>query len=279
MAECGDESSRTPPRWGYGAERLPATLDELDGPKVGQVELPLHLAWSGLLVFDVGDLKLLLGLYRIVLNNGLRDDFSKYLDGELLVRHWPILRQMVGRGVRGTWEERFPELRPPAAVWQCRMPDCHRLDTHGEGPRGTESAGPFGVSTDVRAAPVPGERRRGVRRWFWGPPVGAPAHWGRAGGVDQWRCGMNLVAHGGTWAVLASCGMGDRVRNRYDRFCADSVGRPRASPEPTVLLGDRAAVPCRPVTTLERGPTTHGTIRTSHHSSEATRGSFGPAPG
>lgn len=116
MAECGDESSRTPPRWGYGAERLPATLDELDGPKVGQVESPLHLAWSGLLVFDVGDLKLLLGLYRIVLNNGLRDDFSKYLDGELLVRHWPILRQMLGRGVRGTWEERFPELRPPAAV-------------------------------------------------------------------------------------------------------------------------------------------------------------------
>lgn len=119
----------------------------------------------------------------------------------------------------------------------------------------------------------------GVRRWFWGPPVGAPAHWGRAGGVDQWRCGMNLVAHGGTWAVLASCGTGGGVRNRYDRFCVDSAGRPRASPEPTVLLGDRAAVPCRPVTTLERGPTTHGTIRTSHRSSEATRGSFGPAPG
>jgi len=49
---------------------------------------------------------------------------------------------------------------------------------------------------------------------------------------------------------------------------AVSAGRPRASPEPTVLLGDRAAVPCRPATTLERGPTTYGTTRTSHRSSK-----------
>ncbi|CAM5383114.1 hypothetical protein SHIRM173S_09280 [Streptomyces hirsutus] len=53
---------------------------------------------------------------------------------------------------------------------------------------------------------------------------------------------------------------------RQDRTCPD--GRPRASPEPAVLLGDRAAVPCRPVTRPERGPTTHGTIRTSHRSGE-----------
>lgn len=51
-----------------------------------------------------------------------------------------------------------------------------------------------------------------------------------------------------------------------DRTCP--AGRPRASPEPTVLLGDRAAVPCRPATRPERGPTTHGTIRTSHRSGE-----------
>ncbi|MEU9283379.1 hypothetical protein AB0D57_01300 [Streptomyces sp. NPDC048275] len=116
MAEYGDESSRIPSRWGYGAERLPATLDELHGPKAGQVELPLHLAWSGLRVFKIDDVKLLLGMYRIVLNNGLRDDFVQYLDGELLVRHWPILRKMLGRGVRRTWEEAFPELRPSAAA-------------------------------------------------------------------------------------------------------------------------------------------------------------------
>jgi hypothetical protein len=97
-------------------ERLPATLDELDGPERGRVELPLHLAWSGLRVFDVDDVKLLLGLYRIVLNNGSRDDFVRYLNRECLVLHWPILRKMLGRGVRGTWEEAFPELRRPGAA-------------------------------------------------------------------------------------------------------------------------------------------------------------------
>src|SRR4030095_14633703 len=40
------------------------------------------------------------------------------------------------------------------------------------------------------------------------------------------------------------------------------------SPCPAFLLGDRAAVPCGPVTTLERGPTTYGTTRASHRSSK-----------
>ncbi|WP_345560281.1 hypothetical protein [Streptomyces plumbiresistens] len=111
MAEYEHASGRAPSRWGYGAERLPATLEELDGPESGRVELPLELAWSGLWVFDTGDVKLLLGLYRIVLNNGSRDDFVRYLNREHLVRHWPILRKMLGRGVRETWEDAFPELR------------------------------------------------------------------------------------------------------------------------------------------------------------------------
>lgn len=114
-AEDAHGSRRTPSRWGYGAERLPAALDELDGPQSGRVELPLHLAWSGLRVFDIGDMKLLLGLYRIVLNNGSRDDFVRYLNAGLLVRHWPILRKMLGRGVRGPWEDAFPELRRSVA--------------------------------------------------------------------------------------------------------------------------------------------------------------------
>ena len=116
VAEYGDENRRTASQRGYGAERLPTTLHELDGPKGGRVELPLHLAWSGLRVCDIGDVKLLLGMYRIVLNNGSREDFVHYLDGSPLVRHWPVLRKRLGRGVRRTWEEAFPELRPSAAA-------------------------------------------------------------------------------------------------------------------------------------------------------------------
>ncbi|WP_330290605.1 hypothetical protein [Streptomyces sp. NBC_00576] len=116
MAESADGSSRTPSGWGYGTERLPVMLDELAGHGSGSVELPLDLAWSGLRVFDLGDVKLLLGLYRIVLNNGSRNDFVRYLNREHLVRHWPILRKMLGRRVRETWEDAFPELRRPGTA-------------------------------------------------------------------------------------------------------------------------------------------------------------------
>jgi hypothetical protein len=98
------------------AERLPVHLEELSGPATGAVELPLHLAWSGLRRFDVSDEKLLLGLYRIVLTNGLRDDLIGYVNAELLVRHWPRLRIALGKPVRTCWEQRFPELVAAAAA-------------------------------------------------------------------------------------------------------------------------------------------------------------------
>uniref|UniRef100_UPI002F90D9D0 hypothetical protein n=1 Tax=Streptomyces longwoodensis TaxID=68231 RepID=UPI002F90D9D0 len=103
-------------RWAHVAERLPARLEELSGPATGTVELPLHLAWSGLRRFEVSDEKLLLGLYRIVLTNGLREDLTGYLNADLLVRHWPRLRIALGKPVRTCWEQRFPELVAAAAA-------------------------------------------------------------------------------------------------------------------------------------------------------------------
>ena len=103
-------------RWAHVAERLPAHLDELTGPSTGTVELPLHLAWSGLRHFEISDEQLLLGLYRIVLTNGLHEDLTRYLNVELLVRHWPRLRTAVGKPVRTCWEQRFPELVAAAAA-------------------------------------------------------------------------------------------------------------------------------------------------------------------
>ncbi|MEW1648758.1 hypothetical protein [Streptomyces sp. NPDC091219] len=101
-----------PSRWGPASGELPSSLTELAGPTCGLVDLPLHLAWSGLRTFDLGDDKLLLGMYRIVLAAGLREDYVQFLDGGLLVAHWPRLRKMVGRGVRAAWEDAFPLLRP-----------------------------------------------------------------------------------------------------------------------------------------------------------------------
>lgn len=98
-------------RWSPAGDQLPSSLTELTGPTRGPVDLPLHLAWSGLRSFDLDDGKLLLGMYRIVLTTGLRDDYIQFLDGNLLISRWPRLRKMVGRGVRKVWEGAFPQLR------------------------------------------------------------------------------------------------------------------------------------------------------------------------
>lgn len=103
-------------RWAHLAERLPARLDDLCGPRAGTVDLLLHLAWSGLTTFNLDDEQLLLGLYRIVLTNGLREDITAYLNADLLVHHWPRLRVALGKPVRSCWEQRFPRLVATAAA-------------------------------------------------------------------------------------------------------------------------------------------------------------------
>jgi len=112
----GVSTSAVSSRWAPAVDQLPGDLAELMGPVHGAVTLPLHLAWSGLRTFDLGDEKLLLGMYRIVLLNGRHEDYIHYLDGALLVGRWPVLRKMLGRGVRTAWEDRFLQLRPAAAA-------------------------------------------------------------------------------------------------------------------------------------------------------------------
>ncbi|MGW6260974.1 hypothetical protein [Streptomyces sp. NPDC055085] len=103
-------------RWAPASDQLPGSLAELVGPTLGIVELPLYLAWSGLCSFDLSDEKLLLGMYRIVLINGRREDYVEYLNAAHLVANWHILRKMLGRGVRTAWENRFVQLRTAVAA-------------------------------------------------------------------------------------------------------------------------------------------------------------------
>ncbi|MEY9995351.1 hypothetical protein ABIE67_007383 [Streptomyces sp. V4I8] len=90
--------------------RLPESLDELHGPTDGVVELPLHLAWSGMTSYDLGKPRQRMGLYRTVLHEGLHDDLPHYLNRDLLLELWPVLRTLAGRTVRTVWEDTFPEL-------------------------------------------------------------------------------------------------------------------------------------------------------------------------
>ncbi|MEU9456639.1 hypothetical protein [Streptomyces sp. NPDC048277] len=90
--------------------RLPQSLDELHGPAQGVVELPLHIAWSGMTSYDLDKPRQRMGLYRTVLHEGLRDDLPRYLNEDLLLRLWPVLRTLLGRTVRTVWEDAFPQL-------------------------------------------------------------------------------------------------------------------------------------------------------------------------
>ena len=90
--------------------RLPETLDDLAGPCSGTVQLPAHIAWSGLTAFDVDRSPLCTSMYQVVLTEGLREDLAAYLNRSLLVTHWPVLRTVIGRAIRDVWEAAFPEL-------------------------------------------------------------------------------------------------------------------------------------------------------------------------
>ncbi|MEU1230906.1 transcriptional regulator [Streptomyces sp. NPDC005828] len=92
------------------ARRLPTKLSELDGPAHGHVGLPLHLAWSGLSRFDLDQPRLRMSCYRIVLAEGQHDDLVHYLNRELLVAMWPVLRTLISRDIRDVWESAFNEL-------------------------------------------------------------------------------------------------------------------------------------------------------------------------
>lgn len=92
------------------AGRLPASLEKLAGPRHGVVELPLHVAWSGLRAYDLDRPRLRMGLYRTVLAEGQHEDLVTLLNRDLLLAQWPVLRTLVSRHVRQVWEEAFPEL-------------------------------------------------------------------------------------------------------------------------------------------------------------------------
>lgn len=90
--------------------RLPAALGDLSGPAHGTVQLPLHVAWSGQTVFDLDHPKPRMHMYRIVLAEGQPGDVIAYLNRDLLVSQWPVLRTLISKGVRSVWERAFPEL-------------------------------------------------------------------------------------------------------------------------------------------------------------------------
>ncbi|MBQ0894598.1 hypothetical protein KBX37_16085 [Micromonospora sp. U56] len=92
------------------ADRIPAALALLDGPEHGRVSLPVWLAWSGPVEFDVSDPRERLTLYCLLLDCGQRDDIVRYVNAELLRRDWPRIRRLTARRLVALWERRLPDL-------------------------------------------------------------------------------------------------------------------------------------------------------------------------
>nr|WP_260408273.1 hypothetical protein [Planomonospora venezuelensis] len=97
-------------RWEDVGRRVPASLADLRGPATGKVALPPHLAWSGLTEFDLADRRLRMSLYRTVITGGGRADVELYLNADLLVADWPLLRRGLGRSYRKAWEDKISAL-------------------------------------------------------------------------------------------------------------------------------------------------------------------------
>lgn len=101
------EAGALPPRWGAYACRLPSSLEDLRGPAAGEVELPLHVAWSGRRVYDVGQEDQRLVLYALLLAEAQREDLERFVHRDSLVSMWPRLRRLLGPHARREWERRL----------------------------------------------------------------------------------------------------------------------------------------------------------------------------
>lgn len=51
-----------------------------------------------------------MSLYRLVLAEGQCEDLIAYLNRDLLLGQWPVLRTLISRHIRSVWEAAFPEL-------------------------------------------------------------------------------------------------------------------------------------------------------------------------
>jgi hypothetical protein len=93
-------------RTGLGA-RLPQRLEDLRGPAKGVVVLPRHLSWPGLRECDVTDDNIRRSMYGMLLSQGRRNDVARFLNAQLLIKDWPLIRASLDPKLRRWCERRF----------------------------------------------------------------------------------------------------------------------------------------------------------------------------
>ncbi|MFE1775991.1 hypothetical protein [Streptomyces sp. NPDC059008] len=91
----------------------PGAAQDLPGPTHGTVDLPLHTVWSGRRSYGLEHPRSRMGLYRTVLAKGQRQDLTDFLNRDLLIEQWPVLRMLISRPIRHMWDAAFSEPPPP----------------------------------------------------------------------------------------------------------------------------------------------------------------------
>ena len=97
------------------AARLPSQLDDLRGPVRGVIKLPRYLAWPGLREYDLADADTRRSMYGLLLTQGQRGDIVRYVNGALLRKDWPVIKQSLSPRL-GRQCERYLALGPGAAA-------------------------------------------------------------------------------------------------------------------------------------------------------------------
>lgn len=91
----------------------PDDLAQLDGPVVGEVELPRTLVWGPKRRFQLNDPRDRQRLYQTVIREAsTAGELARYLNRTLVERMWPSL--VLPTPCREFWERRFPELAQAA---------------------------------------------------------------------------------------------------------------------------------------------------------------------
>lgn len=93
---------------------VPESLDELQGPATGVVELPLSIYWApGDHLADVGTADGAWKTYVAALSEGRLEDIIRLVNADRLRQVWGDL--LLPRRVVAMWESRFPELNQERA--------------------------------------------------------------------------------------------------------------------------------------------------------------------
>jgi hypothetical protein len=88
---------------------VPESLDVLQGPTAGVVELPTRLDWGPSNTYDLASLDEAIALYNKVISEAsTQDDLAQYLNRDVLAALWSRLR--LPRRCADLWNQAFPQL-------------------------------------------------------------------------------------------------------------------------------------------------------------------------